>query len=162
MPVHNPEIADLFDELADLLEIADMEELIETSFRSLRITQDLGIGMMLWMSHFFASEPWAELQRDRCLAVLDGMWIDPPGYFCRQPGAPDVKFAFTNYGVSIGLQAVGTMPDRVASLDRFFTQHRSGDEYDTEAITHVMARSSAYPGELLLSAWRDGDHAAQR
>jgi hypothetical protein len=60
-----------------------------------------------------------------------------------------VKFAFTNYGVSIGLQAVGEMPERVDKLQRFFAEYRSGDEYDTEAITHVMACSSAFPGELL-------------
>ena len=43
--------------------------------------------MMLWLSHFFPDETWAEVQRARCLATLDRMWIDPPGYFCREPGA---------------------------------------------------------------------------
>jgi hypothetical protein len=58
------------------------------------------------------------------------MWIDPPGYFCRQPGLPDVKFAFTNYGVSLGLQAAGAWEDRVERLKAFFGTYRSGDEYD--------------------------------
>lgn len=33
-----------------------------------------------------------------------------PGY---GSGARDVKYAFTNYGVSVGLQAVNAMPQRV-------------------------------------------------
>jgi hypothetical protein len=43
------------------------------------------------------------------------MWVDPPSYFCREPGRPDIKFAFTNYGVSIGLQSIEVRPDRVAA-----------------------------------------------
>jgi hypothetical protein len=77
------------------------------------------------------------------------MWIDPPGYFCRQPELPRVKFAFTNFGVSRGLQAVGAMNDRVAKLDAFFERWRSGDEYDRDAITHVMACCSRPPGLFL-------------
>jgi hypothetical protein len=76
------------------------------------------------------------------------MWV-PPGVFCREPGLPDVFYAFTNYGVSVGLQAVGAMPERVEKVNRFFETHRSMDEYDDDAITHVMACSSRYPGELL-------------
>jgi hypothetical protein len=77
------------------------------------------------------------------------MWIDPPGYFCRAPGLPHIKFAFTNYGVSLGLQAVQVQPDRVNRLNNFFETYRSGDEYDREAITHVMACTSHFPGLLL-------------
>ena len=96
-----------------------------------------------------------EFERDgaRGLAVfcagLDGMWIDPPGAFCREPYLPDVFFAFTNYGVSVGLQSVGAMRERVERLNAFFETYRSGDEYDTDAITHVMACSSWYPGEMI-------------
>lgn len=129
-------------------EVADMRELMNLSYRGLRITQDLGLGMMLWFSHFFPNEDWAGTQRDRCLSTLDSMWVER-GYFCRTPELRDVKFAFTNYGVSVGLQAVGAVPDRVEKLQRFFAEYRSGDEYDTEAITHVMACSSVFPGELL-------------
>jgi hypothetical protein len=145
----------LLDEQQLAGEITDMRELVEASYRALHITQDLGLGMMLWMTHFFAQEPWAVLQRERCLGELDAMWVDPPGYFCREPAWRDVKFAFTNYGVSVGLQAVGAMPDRLPQLERFFAAYRSGDHYDTEAITHVMACSSAFPGELLRAAWPD-------
>jgi hypothetical protein len=105
--------------------------------------------MLLWMSHFFPEETWAQAIRVRSLATLDSMWIDPPGYFCREPFAPHVKFAFTNYGVSIGLQAVGACADRVERLNRFFRTYRSGDEYDTNSITHVMGCCSWFPAELL-------------
>ena len=130
-------------------EIAEMKALIDAQYRVLHITQDLGIGMMLWMTHFFPEEEWARVQRPRCLRTLQQMWIDPPGVFCREPNLPHVFFAFTNYGVSVGLQAVGEMPQRVARLNAFFETYRSRDEYDRDAITHVMACSSRYPGELL-------------
>jgi hypothetical protein len=126
-----------------------MRALVEASYRTLKITQDLGLGMMLWMSHFFADEPWAVLQRTRALAVLDRMWVDPPGYFRREPALRQVKFAFTNYGISLGLQAVSAHDERVRRLNAFFDSYRSGDEYDINAITHVMACTSYFPGQFL-------------
>jgi hypothetical protein len=129
-------------------EIAEMHTLVERSYRDLVITQDLGLGMMLWMTHFFPEEDWAAVQRRRALRVLDEMWVDP-GYFCREHGVRAMKFAFTNYGVSIGLQAVGAWPDRVRRLNDFFAGYRSGDEYDRNAITHVMACASHFPGKLI-------------
>ena len=142
-------------------EIGEMQELVEISFRDLEIQQDLGLGMMLWFTHFFPAEPWALVQRQRALAALDQMWLDPPGYFCRYPGMPQVKFAFTNYGVSLGLQAVGEDPDRVEKLHAFFRTYRSGDEYDREAITHVMACTSHFPGEFIRPEMRapEANHA---
>lgn len=89
--------------LAD--EIVEMRQLVEQSYPRLHVTQDLGLGMLLWLAHFFPHEPWAATMHRRSLATLDRMWIDPPGYFCREPTQPYVKFAFTNFGVSIGLQA---------------------------------------------------------
>ena len=138
----------LLDETALSREIAEMRLLIERAAPQLVITQDLGLGMMLWMTQFFPDEGWAVAQRARCLTMLDRMWIDE-GYFCREPGHRNVKFAFTNYGVSIGLQAVNAMPDRIARLNAFFEAYRSGDNYDREAITHVMACSSHFPGYLI-------------
>jgi hypothetical protein len=61
----------------------------------------------------------------------------------------DAARAFTNYGVSLGLQAVQAHLDRVDRLNAFFETYRSGDEYDREAITHVMACTSHFPGLLL-------------
>lgn len=139
------------DELAG--EIRQMEQLIADSYPNLHVTQDLGLGMLLWMAHFFPEEPWARTLSERSLRTLDRMWIDPPGYFCREPGFPHVKYAFTNYGVSIGLQAAGQSADRVEKLNRFFETYRSGDEYDREAITHVMGCCSFFPGELLVEGW---------
>jgi hypothetical protein len=133
-------------------EIEEMRALVEASWRELTITQDLGLGMMLWMTHFFPDEPWAVAQRGRSLDMLERMWIDPPGYFCREPRLRGVKFAFTNYGVSIGLQAVDEKADRVERLNACFERYRSGDHYDVDAITHVMACSSWFPGALLRGA----------
>jgi hypothetical protein len=140
----------VLDEKALSREIADMRALIDRSSPDLHITQDLGLGMMLWMSQFFADEVWARVQKARCLGMLDRMWVED-GYFCREPGLRHIKFAFTNYGVSVGLQAVDAMPERTSRLNEFFETYRSGDEYDREAITHVMACSSHFPGYLLRS-----------
>jgi hypothetical protein len=140
----------LLDEQTLSREINDMRLLIDRSAPDLVITQDLGLGMMLWMTQFFPEESWAKSQKTRCLATLDRMWMQD-GYFCREPGMHGVKFAFTNYGVSVGLQAVNTMPERVRRLNLFFDAYRSGDEYDRQAITHVMACSSHFPGYLLQS-----------
>ncbi|HVA79214.1 MAG TPA: hypothetical protein VNF27_15055 [Candidatus Binataceae bacterium] len=139
----------LLDEAALAGEIGQMKLLVERSFQDLAISQDLGLGMMLWMTHFFPEEEWARVQRDRSLKMLDRLWIDPPGYFCREPAMPEVKFAFTNYGVSIGLQAVEAWPERVARLNSYFERYRSGDEYDFDAITHVMACGASFPGEFI-------------
>lgn len=76
------------------------------------------------------------------------------GYFCREPYLPDRKFALTTFGVSIGLQAVGETPDRVRELNNYFETYRSGDEYDSAAITHVMACSSRLPERLIYTAER--------
>jgi hypothetical protein len=132
-------------------EIEQMSQLIDAGYPSLSIDQDLGLGMMLWLCHFFPMERWAVRQKVRSLAQLDGLWIDSSGYFCRQSGWQMMKFAFTNYGISIGLQAVDRWPGRVERLNAFFESYESGDEYDSNAITHVMACSSHYPG-LFLSA----------
>lgn len=130
-------------------EIAELSVLVERSYSSLHVTQDLGLGMLLWFSHFFPLEPWAVVLRERSLGTLEHMWIDPPGYFCREPALPQTKFAFTNFGVSLGLQAVNAHPRRVAKLHAYFDVYRSGDHYDRDAITHVMHCCSLYPGALL-------------
>lgn len=132
-------------------EIAQMKTLIEKSYRTLNLDQDLGLGMMLWMTHFFPNETWAVFQIHMCLDTLNDMWIDPPGFYCRHPGVRDTKFAFANYGVSLGLQAIGELPQNVERLYEFFRTYRSGDEYDTNAITHVMACTSHYPGEFIVA-----------
>jgi hypothetical protein len=138
----------LLDEAALAEEIAEMHAIIGRTARELVITQDLGLGMMLWMTQFFPEEWWAELQRRRSLAMLDRMWMEE-GYFAREPYSPEMRFAFTNYGVSVGLQAVDAMQDRVQRLNAYFESYRSDDEYDRAAITHVMACNSHFPGLLL-------------
>jgi hypothetical protein len=139
----------LLDEAALAPEIAEMKALVDAVAGDLAITQDLGLGMMLWMTQFFPDEDWAVIQRERSLAMLDRMWVEE-GYFAREPYLPHVRIAFANYGVSVGLQAVEAMPDRIAALNTYFDRYRSGDEYDRAAITHVMACNSHFPGLLLL------------
>jgi hypothetical protein len=129
-------------------EIDEMRALIDKTAPDLMITQDLGLGMMLWMTHFFPEEPWARVQKTRCLETLDDMWVDD-SYFCREPNLPRTRFAFTNYGVSVGLRSVNEMPERVDRLNCYFENYRSGDEYDHAAITHVMACNSHFPGALM-------------
>ena len=138
----------LLDEIALAPQIADMRLLVAQSAPGLHITQDLGLGMMLWMAQFFPAEDWSATQKTRCLETLARMWVEE-GYFCREPHTRRVRFAFTNYGVSVGLQSVDAMPQRISRLNAYFETYRSGDEYDYEAITHVMACSSHFPGYLL-------------
>lgn len=130
-------------------EIADMQALIDQQYRTLDVDQDLGLGMMLWLAHFFPEEDWAKHQAIRSIEALERLWTDPPGFFARASYAPQVRIAFANYGVSIGLQAADVWPDRAERLNAYFETYRSGDEYDREAITHVMACSSHLPGLLL-------------
>ncbi|WP_261330118.1 glycoside hydrolase family 76 protein [Rhizobium leguminosarum] len=136
-------------------EIDEMRTLIERQYRTLDIDQDLGLGMMLWLCHFFPTEDWARVQTERSLAALDRLWIDPPGYYGRASYAPHVRIAFANYGVSLGLQAVNQWPERVDRLNTYFDVYRSNDEYDREAITHVMACASHLPGLFLNADNRD-------
>ncbi|HUN58061.1 MAG TPA: hypothetical protein VMU41_08090 [Candidatus Binataceae bacterium] len=123
-PFHGYVVYRLLDEDALAHEIGQMRIIVEKSYPSLTITQDLGLGMMLWMTHFFPEEPWARVQRERCLVILNRMWIAQPGYFCRELGHPTMKFAFTNFGVSIGIQAVEVWPERVVQLNSFFETYR--------------------------------------
>ena len=111
--------------------------------------------MMLWLSHFFLREPWAMIQRERALATLDSMWVDPPGYVCREPGLRRMKFAFANYGVSLGLQSVSAETDHVGRLNAFFAAYRSGDAHDMDAITQVMRCTSHRPGDFIQAATQD-------
>ncbi|MER8711578.1 hypothetical protein [Mesorhizobium sp. M1295] len=153
------------DEDALAPEIAQMRDLMQRDWRTLDIEQDLGLGMMLWLAHFFPDEPWAEAQTRRSLRTLETIWVDPPGYFSRAPWLGDTKFAFTNYGVSLGLQAAGIWPGRVDRLNAFFEDWRSGDEYDREAITWVMACTSHLPGAFLTRGGEtmiESDQARER
>lgn len=130
----------------------ELRTLVESSWRSLHIEQDLGLGMMLWSAARCGEEDWAIEHRRRSLAVLDSMWVATAGhsgYFARQPGHPEARFAFTNYGVTVGLQAIGEWGDRVQAVQRYFDGYRSGDEYDREAVTHVMGCVARVPGPFI-------------
>lgn len=154
-PFHGFVVYRLLDPVGLRFEIAELEVLVLRAAPTLQVTQDLGLGMLLWMSHPFPDEPWATRIRRMALQMLNRLWVDPPGYFCREPGQHDTRFAFTNFGVAVGLQAVGESPDRVRRLNAYFESYRSGDEYDTDAITHVMACSARVPGALLVPRTRE-------
>ncbi|WP_340105098.1 hypothetical protein [Rhodohalobacter sp. 8-1] len=130
-------------------EIKQMKELIDSSYKDLTIDQDLGLGMMLWMCQFHEDEEWAQFQKEQSLNTLDDLWIEPPGYFSRQRGRPNTKFAFTNFGISVGLQSVNEQQDRLEKLNAYFSEFESGDRYDRDAITHVMECNSHFPGFLV-------------
>lgn len=147
----------MLDDEALAPEIADLRALIERDWRELAIEQDLGLGMMLWLAHWFPGEPWAKSQTARALQTLDGMWVEPPGYFCRAPWLRDTRFAFTNFGVSLGLQGADVWPERVQRINTYFENWRSGDEYDREAITWVMACTSHLSGAFVTGAGQVSD-----
>jgi hypothetical protein len=134
-------------------EIEDMKELVDATYASIRPTQDLAAGLMLWLSHFFPDEAWSVHQRRAALTALENVWVDLPeakcGYFCREPETPETTFAFANYGISLGLQAIGARWDRVAKLHRFFSRYQAGNACDWNAVTHVMASAAMAPGDLL-------------
>ena len=135
----------LLDESGLAPEIGEMKAIIDLQYRTLDIDQDLGLGMMLWLAHFFPDEDWARVQRGQAIETLDLLWIDPPGHFARASFARHVKIAFANYGAALGLQAAGIWPERVDRLNAHFETWRSGDEYDREAITWVMACAAHLP-----------------
>lgn len=148
-PFHGYVVYRLLDADALEEEIGEMKTLMDRSHPRLRIEEDLDLGMMLWLSHFFPDEPWAREQQERSLGTLNLMWVDPPGYFSRAPLLPETRFAFTNYGVAVGLRAVDRWPERVARLHTYFATYRSGDRYDIDPITHVM-RAAAWCPEGFL------------
>jgi hypothetical protein len=104
--------------------------------------------MMLWLAHFCPTRIGPRSSSARALEALERLWREE-GYFGRASKAPTVRIAFANYGVSVGLQSWNQWPERVEALNAYFDRYRSGDEYDREAITWVMACSSHLPGALL-------------
>ena len=158
-PFHGYVVYRLLDERALEREIGELRERVEDTYRTLVLRQDLGLGMMLWLTHFFRDEPWARAQEARSLEMLDALWVDPPGYFCRLPGYEAVKYAFANHVIAVGLRAVNERPERRWLLREFFAYYRSGDAYDRNAVTHVTRCLSLVPGELLADACRSSNGA---
>ncbi len=60
-----------------------------------------------------------------------------------------LKVAFTNFGVSIGLQAISAHPRRVERVNAYFETSSARDPFANSAITHVLACASRFPGELI-------------
>lgn len=125
-----------------------MKALIDRDYRTLDIEQDLGLGMMLWFAHFYPEAAWAKLQSRRAQKRLTACGSTRRDTSAERPARsrPSSPSPITE---SVGLQAAGCWPERVHKLNTFFETWRSGDEYDTEAITWVMACVSHLPGVFL-------------
>jgi len=134
-------------------EISDVYSLIQSHFQDFSCTQDLGLGEMLWMTSWFPEEEWAKVVREKSIKTLEKMWRDVDekrGYFIRDwKYERTSKLAFGNYGVCIGLQAVGLWSDRVDKCLNYFEEFKSGDKYDREAITWVMACCARLPTAMI-------------
>src|SRR3546814_12999221 len=122
-----------------------MRGLIDAQYAALDIDQDLALGMMLWLAHFFPDEDWAKVQTKRARDALEALWIDPPGYFGRSRRQRHVRIAFANYGVSLGLQAAHFWPERAARPNAYFEAYPPGAEYDTDPIPTAMAFNPPSP-----------------
>src|SRR3546814_14160815 len=101
-----------------------MRLMMDYLYAQLLNDQDPRLVMRLWLAHFVPHEEWAKVQHRRALMALDQLWTDPPGFFARASYAPDMRIAFANYGVSLGLQATGVWPDRVGATNAYLATYR--------------------------------------
>jgi hypothetical protein len=134
-------------------EISQISTLVEKYYKSFSCSQDLGLGEVLWMTHYFPDEKWSKHIQNVSIETLNKMWIsksDKEGYFIRDYiWERDFILAFGNFGVSVGLQSLNLWPKRVEKLNNFFETFKSNDKYDRESITHVMHCNSLFPGVLI-------------
>ncbi len=95
-----------------------MKTIVERTYQDLVIDQDLGLGMTLWMTHFFLKSVGTRSEREESGDTrLD---VDrSAGLFLPRTGSVFDQISYTNFGVSVGLQAVKEWPDRVARVNRF-------------------------------------------
>lgn len=128
-------------------EIKQVEKIVLNDYKTFSCHQDLGCGEVLWMTHFFDNEQWAQHLKNESLKELNLMWQND--YFCRQRNMNNVKFAFTNFGISIGLQSIKKWPERVNAINEYFETYKAGDHYDYDAITHVLNCNSLFPGYFM-------------
>jgi hypothetical protein len=118
----------LLDPVALSSEMSDMDSIIRKDYSKFRCSQDLGLGEMLWMTHLHPNEYWSSKIRNECESTLDAMWVDQDessGYFKRDAfGSHKYVIAFSNFGVSVGVQSVNLWPERVEKLHHFFETFR--------------------------------------
>jgi len=81
------------------------------------------------------------------------MWVSKDssqGYFKRDTESDsNYVIAFSNYGVGYGLVSIHKSLDKLQNMLLFFDSFKSGDEYDTKAITHIMHCNAMFPGALI-------------
>jgi len=100
-PFHGYVVYRLLDPEALADEIEDMRTLVEASWAELTITQDLGLGMMLWMTHFFPDEPWAAAHRTCSRgSSRAAKRAETASFFALLPRAPRARAASARTGSS--------------------------------------------------------------
>jgi hypothetical protein len=136
-------------------EIEELGGLVQRTCPVLAPDHGADLGLLLWVTHFFPTEPWSLFLRERALAALDARWIDPPGYFRRNLPEPwsgplrSNRLALANFGASIGLQAQGVWNHRISRLHRYFLTDYLWEEDRGDALTRILACVSLFPGLLL-------------
>jgi len=134
-----------------------MKALVDLSAPDLFITQDLGLGMMLWMTHFFPEEEWQ--YRSAAVACDSSTDVAKGQLFLSRAGPADVKIAFTNYGVSVGLQAVRAMPQSVLRLNQSsIASGRAMNMIGRPSPRHVLHFA---PAGIFLRDYRGSVHHPQ-
>lgn len=150
-PLRGAVVWRLVDPVALAEEIAEMDRLVESAAPRLRIDRDVSAGTVLWLSHFFPQESWCRGLRDRALAVLDRTWVESRGCFARSPQARVSRRALGNYAITLGLQAHGLHPERVARVHSFWdTQRWRG--LDRGLAPRLMACAAHLPDAMIRPA----------
>jgi hypothetical protein len=136
-------------------EIEELEGLVGSTYRSLAPDQGTELGLLLWVTHFCPTEPWALLLKERGLAALDARWVDPPGYFRRDYPDPGNalpranRLAIANFCAAIGLQSLGVWANRVSRIHGYFQNTYSWEPASQDPLAPILACVSLHPGSLL-------------
>jgi hypothetical protein len=136
-------------------EIEELEGLVTSTYRSLAPDQGAELGLLLWVTHFCPTEPWALLLKERSLSALDARWVDPPGYFRRDYPDPANalpranRLAVTNFCAAIGLQSLGVWANRVSRIHGYFQNTYSWEPDSRDPLAPILACVSLHPGSLL-------------
>jgi hypothetical protein len=136
-------------------EIAELEGMVQETYRSLAPDNGADLGLILWIAHLSPDEAISLDLREKALSALDARWVDPPGYFRRGLSEPwngpirADRLAVTNFSAALGLQAQGVWTHRVERLLQYFREEYSWDEDGGDSLATVLNLVALYPGLLL-------------
>ena len=136
-------------------EIEELEGLVQATYPTLAPDHGVDLGLLLWIAHFFPSERWALVLRERALAALDARWVDPPGYFRRnlpEPWSGPVRsnrLALTNFTAAVGLQAQRVWFERVHRIHHYFLNHYPWEPDPEDGLAPLLGCVSLLPTPLL-------------